>query len=799
MLSALFHNDCGSDLSRFKAVYSSDKMATELERLRERTRELEENQQRLALIYDTVRDVIFHLAVEPYDQFRFVSVNAAFLKVTGLSREAVVGRTVNEVIPEPSLTMILEKYRLAIEGKTTVLWEETSDYPTGRLTGEVGVTPVFDNAGKCTHLVGSVHDITERKRNEGALRESEDRFRNMADAAPVMIWVAGPDKLCTFFNKQWLDFRGRTMEQELGRVCVEGIHPDDRDGSLAIYNSAFDSRSPFQKECRLRRADGEYRWVLDSGIPLYRAGEFAGYIGCCVDITGQKLVEERLRASEARLMSTQRLANLGSWERDDVTGDTEFSDEMLRILGTPDDPPLTLGDFLKYVHSEDRKYVSEGALRARSNGASVAGEYRIVRPDGEVRFVRSVLEAIRNERGAVIRVVGATQDITDFKRAQQESAARQKLESVGTLARGIAHDFNNLLGGVLAESELALVELDAGLHPKEELGAIRDVALRGAEIVRQLMVYAGKESEAVGEVDLSRVVKEMIELLKVSVSKHALLETDLCNDLPAVQADAAQLRQIVMNLVMNASEAMGDRYGMIRVTTRRTRPNEGTSREISGHLSDIDYVQLEVSDTGRGILPEVQTKVFDPFFTTKSAGHGLGLAVVDGIVRSLRGKIHLASEPGKGTTFQILLPCSEITSIPEPLSPVEEAAHFSECATILVVEDEDVLRQAAAKVLRRSGFEVLEAANGSAAIDVLRTSGDKIDVILLDMTIPGASSQEVLIEAINVQPAVRIVLTSAYSQEVFSDVTSLPQIRSFIRKPFQLGDLLKTLRSSLSS
>jgi PAS domain S-box-containing protein len=774
-------------------------MATELERLRERTRELEESQGRLALIYDNVRDIIFHLAVEPDGQFRFVSVNAAFLKVTGLSREAVVGRTLSEVIPEPSLAMVLEKYRLAVEGKTTVLWEETSDYPTGRLTGEVGVTPVFDNAGKCTHLVGSVHDITERKRNEAALRESEDRFRNMADAAPVMIWVSGQDKLCTFFNKPWLDFTGRTMEQELGRGCVEGIHPDDLDSSLAIYNSAFDSRSPFQKECRLRRADGEYRWVLDSGTPLYRAGEFAGYIGSCIDITGQKLIEERLRTSEARLMSAQRLANLGSWERDDATGNTEFSEEMLRILGMPDNPPLTLADFLKYVHPDDRERVWEGARQARSTGASLAGEYRIVRADGEVRFVRSILEAIRDGRGAVIRVVGATQDITDLKRAQQKSAAKQKLESVGTLASGIAHDFNNLLGGVLAESELALMELDAGLHPKEELAAIRDVALRGSEIVRQLMVYAGKESATVGPVDLSRIVKEMIELLRVSVSKHAMMETDLGNDLPAVQADAAQLRQIVMNLVTNASEAIGNRDGVIRVTTRRARLDQHSPGEISEHLPDIDYVQLEVSDTGRGMIPGVQTRVFDPFFTTKSAGHGLGLAIVDGIVRSLQGKIHLASEPGKGTTFQILLPCSGITSIPEPLSPVEEAAHFSEWATVLVVEDEDVLRQAAAKVLRRSGFEVLEAANGSAAIDVLRASGSKIDVILLDMTFPGPASHEVVTEYAKARLDAKVILTSAYSEETARKTISVPQVRGFIRKPFHLGVLVETLRNTLSS
>jgi CheY-like chemotaxis protein len=195
---------------------------------------------------------------------------------------------------------------------------------------------------------------------------------------------------------------------------------------------------------------------------------------------------------------------------------------------------------------------------------------------------------------------------------------------------------------------------------------------------------------------------------------------------------------------------------------------------------------------------ETQARVFDPFFTTKSAGHGLGLAVVNGIVRSLHGKIHLASEPGKGTTFQILLPCDR-TAIPDPSSPAKEGVHFPESATVLVVEDEEILRQAAAKGLRKRGFEVLEAANGSAAIEVLRARGSRIDVILLDMTFPGNSIHEVVGEYAKARPDSRVVLTSAYSEEMARATMSAPQIRAFIRKPFRLADLVKTLRDSLSS
>jgi PAS domain S-box-containing protein len=640
---------------------------------------LRENRQRLASIYDTVRDAIFQVAVEPGAQFRFVSVNAAFLRITGLSREMVVGKTVNEVISEPSLTMALARYRQAIEEKTTMLWEETSDYPSGRLTGEVSVVPVFDDEGACTHLVGSVHNITERKRAEAALRESE----------------------------------------------------------------------------------------------------------------------ERLRGSETRLKYAQRLARIGSWERDIESGHAYWSDEMFRIYGLRDNAAPTFSAFLNLVHPEDRPKLLEAHRKAGLSHAPVELEYRIIRPDGEVRCVRVILEAARNDSGEVVRTVGATQDITDHKRAQQEVFARQKLESVGALANGIAHDFNNLLGGVLAQTELAQVECAAGSSPHEELNAVRQLAIRGSEIVHQLMIYAGQEREASRLVDFSRIVEEMLALFRVSVSKHAVLEANLGKGLPPVLGSGAQMRQIVLNLVTNASEAIGEQDGVIRVTTGCVTLDRTAA--LAEGLAEGDYLQLKVSDTGCGMEPEAQARVFDPFFTTKSSGRGLGLSVVDGIVRGLHGVIHVASEPGKGTTFEILLPFAMSGETAAPIPPVGDMAHQFRQTTVLVVEDETSLREAIAKILRKNGFEVLEAHNGSAAIDLLRSNRNGINVILLDMTMPGPSSHEVVAEAVEARPDVRVILTSAYGEEIAKAAGSAPQIRGFLRKPFRLEELMQMLRNVLSS
>jgi CheY-like chemotaxis protein/two-component sensor histidine kinase len=312
------------------------------------------------------------------------------------------------------------------------------------------------------------------------------------------------------------------------------------------------------------------------------------------------------------------------------------------------------------------------------------------------------------------------------------------------------------------------------------------------------MIYAGKETASVELLDVSQIVKDMVELFKVSVSKHATLEADLSMDLPAVRANSAQLRQIVMNLITNASDAIGDRDGVIHVTTRSVEIGRNLEG-FSDRWAEGDYVQLEVSDTGCGMSPETLAKVFDPFFTTKRAGHGLGLAVVQGIVHGLGGAIHLKSDEGKGTTFQILLPGAGPTSRAsgDPISGIEQLAGPALDATVLLVEDEALLRQAVRKMLRKGGFKVLEAADGFSAINLLRANGDTIDVMLLDMSIPGASSPLVLAEAAKVRPDIRVILTSAYSQEMIADAMNAPQISGFIRKPFQLGDLVEKLKNAL--
>jgi PAS domain S-box-containing protein len=528
-------------------------------------------------------------------------------------------------------------------------------------------TPLRDSDGRVRGAVGAFLDITaHRQRSEAALRESEERFQEAADTAPIVIWCADPQKRVTFINKPAVEFTGLPAEQLMGEGWTQVIHPDDLEATRSTYYEGVDNRAGFQTEYRARRANGEYRHVLATTSPRYIGGVYAGQIGTVVDIT-------------------------------------------------------------------------------------------------------------------------------DFKRRQAEDFDRQKLESLGTLAGGIAHDFNNLLGGILSQAELASATLADGGDPEQELKHIRAVAIRGAEIVRQLMAYAGQEMDTLELIDVSRLVEESSELLQVVASKHADLRFQLGSDVPAVLANAAKMRQILINLVTNASEAIGERDGVIEISTARVTVTPDSST-IPGGLRAGEYLQLEVSDTGRGLTPEMRARIFDPFYTTKFHGRGLGLAVVRGIVRRLGGAITARGEPGQGATFQILLPGSQ-----EPAAERRDSASAAAKGrragrgNVLVVEDEEPLRIAVSKMLRNEGFSVLEAISGAEALMMLQRHGDDIAVMLLDVTLPGIASTQVFHEAKRLRPDLRVVLTSAYTRQtvarMFGDFGSQP----FLRKPYLLADLLPFL------
>jgi PAS domain S-box-containing protein len=637
---------------------------------------------------------------------------------------------------------------------------------------------------------------------EAALRRNEERLRLAIKATNDAIWDIDLKAGTVSWNDTYSVLYGRPETADSWQFWIDRIHPEDRARTVDGYQAALGrGASSWSAEYRFRRVDGRWAHIYDRAyIARDASGNAWRVIGAMQDLTDQKRAEAAMRESEERF---RRVFEEGPLGLALVGKDYRFlkvNTALCQMLGYSE-AELVQKTFAEITHPDDVRADVELTERLfRREISFYRIQKRYVKKSGEVIWINLTASIILSPDGEPIHGLAMVEDITEIKRTQEEALLRQKLESVGTLAGGITHDFNNLLGAVQAQAELALAELDAGSSGKQELKAIREVAMRGSEIVRQLMIYAGTESAVVGLVDLSKTVDEMLSLLKVSVTKRAVIKANLDQDLPAIRASAAQIRQVVMNLITNASDAIGDREGVIRVITRRVTLKGGSAAISSRMLPDGDYVQLEVSDTGRGMSPQTQAKVFEPFFTTKSAGRGLGLAVVQGIVRSLGGAIHLTSEPDKGTTFQVLLPCAEITAgaSGHVMSGDGDLAVQSQHGTVLVVEDEDYLRQAIVRMLRKTGFEVFEATDGSAAIELLRANEDKIDVVLLDLSPPGASSREVVAEAARVRPNIKVILTSAYSEEMIAGAMSAAQIRGFVRKPFQIGDLVKTIGNALS-
>jgi len=390
---------------------------------------------------------------------------------------------------------------------------------------------------------------------------------------------------------------------------------------------------------------------------------------------------------------------------------------------------------------------------------------------------------------------------TESERRQLEARIRQmqKMESLGVLAGGIAHDFNNLLMGILGNADLALLRLPPTSPIRDHLTGIAKATHRAADLTRQMLAYSGKGKFLVESLDLSCLIEEIDHLISAAVSKKAAVEYHLAQNLPAVEADATQIRQLVMNLIANAGEAIGESSGTIAISTGAMECDRAYLEQsyLDEDLPAGTYVYVVVSDTGSGMDDETRAKIFDPFFTTKFTGRGLGLAAVLGIVRGHHGAIKVASAPQRGTTIRVLFPACRPAASVLSSAEVEAAGWEGGQGTVLLVDDEEAVLTVAKGMLEALGFEVLSAADGRQAVEVFRRRAEEIRLVLLDMAMPRMDGEETFCEIRRIHPEARVLLSSGYNEQTATNRFAGRGLAGFIQKPYRLAALREKIRNVL--
>ncbi|WP_052374980.1 hybrid sensor histidine kinase/response regulator [Chondromyces apiculatus] len=611
------------------------------------------------------------------------------------------------------------------------------------------------------------------------------------------------------------------------------ILPDDLPRARLLTKAATAGQGLIDCELRVRSRTGVVRWVRIRAATGPLPDGSTRVSGIMADESDRKQtevqreqVDQARRSSEEALVAAQSIAKLGGFRYHVPTRTVVWTDEMHRILGRDlrQEPP-SFDELVKGVHPEDRPRFVEALDRCARDGAPYALEYRAVRPDGSVLYISGRGTARQDETGQTVEIFGTVQDITE--RVVEEQARvkveerllqAQKLESLGLLAGGVAHDFNNLLTGVLTEASLALDDLPQNSPAQAPLRTIEASARRMSEMTKQLLTYAGGGPFAAERLDPTRLVSDMVDALRRSVARDVRLMVDMprqrgldgaplsSRGAPCIEADPGQLRQVVMNLVQNASEAIQGRSGDVRIRAwmEESAPiSSGSGRQTSRPGGAGSWV-LEVADTGCGMDAETRRRVFDPFFTTKGRGRGLGLSTVQGIVRRLWGQVEVESEPDRGTTIRLRVPLVPgMASVPVPRDPPSRAP--IQRLRILVVDDEEAVRITLSRVLGRRGHTVAMAADGEEAVEVFRNARGDFDLVLLDISMPRKNGYEALEALRGVRPTVRVVMMSGYSEAHLTSAgikgSQETPYDGFLEKPFAvesidrvLGEALRTRR-----
>lgn len=718
-------------------------------------------------------------------ELRVVDVNGTLAELAGVSREEQRGKTLEEFVPKLAPVVRPLAQSVLDSGKATPQLEmigELARSPGKPALWFASYWPLHEG----DRVVGVGLRIHRAARDgvEDALRRNEAQFRAICDACPVGIFLTDANGASLYTNPANLAQMGCVLEETQGNGWQRAIHPDDRAKVFEGFAAATKAGAPYRGVNRYLHRDGRAVLVDIHASAIHDGERVIGYVGMAEDITERAAAEAALRESELRFRQLAENIRSLFWLRAaDRSAIYYLSPAFEEIYGRPAADLIAKPNLLaEMVHPDDRERVFQKMHTPVE--ADDEYEYRVVRPDGSIVYVADRRFPVRDENGVVVRVAGIATDVTAQKKLEARLLQAQKLDSIGRLAGGVAHDFNNLLTVILNQGIMAQRACEAGRAPREELALIHEAATQATEVTRQLLAFARRQPFDPSLLDTNSLTESITRFLARLVGERIEVVLALDPETGIMRGDRAQLEQVIMNLALNARDAMPD-GGKLSIRTKNVRHE------------DREHVAIIVEDTGRGISDADRAHIFEPFFSTKSPaeGTGLGLASCYGIVKQHGGHVHVTSAVGKGTTFELYFPRVDgEVAAPEPPSQTEETPRGTE--TILVVEDQASVRATTVMALADYGFAVLEATDGTDALRVLEER--EVDLVLTDMVMPGLGGAELGTMIRTRHPGMRVLYTSGYphgSELRYADGTPLP----FLPKPFRPATLIQRVRDVLDS
>jgi len=641
----------------------------------------------------------------------------------------------------------------------------------------------------------------EHHRSEKALHEADAHLQHLVARSPTVIYSLTPmngEGRINYVSPNVSVLTGFTVEEALRPDWWrERLHPDDREPALAGLSAAAVNGSS-RTEYRLRHQDGHYVWLEDRRRSMPAAGsESAGIVGGWTDITVRKKAEEALRESVERFQQLAENIREVFWMTDLAKQEILYISPAYEIIWGRTCASLYAAPqtWMEAIRPDDRERV-ERARRTKQGLGTYDEEYRILRPDGTERWIRDRAFVVRDANGSIKRCVGVAEDITESKKLQEQFFRAQRMEAIGTLAGGIAHDLNNILAPVLM-APVILRETARSDQERRLLDMIEQSGKRGSNIVRQLLTFSRGASGERVSVQLRTLFQEMSEIIRETFPKHITFQKAVSRDLSPVLGDPTQLHQVLMNLCVNARDAMPD-GGILSLDARNV---ELTAEDVASHpaAKPGPYVALSVTDTGEGIPPEIIDRIFDPFFTTKSPtkGTGLGLSTLLGIVRSHQGFTTVASKVCRGTTFTVYLPAVAADSR-FPFQPASGALPRGHGELILVVDDEEPIRSATRLMLEHHGYQVETAADGAEALATFALNREAIKLVVTDVMMPVMGGIPLIRGLRALAPKLKVLATSGLTdQESYAKLKAVG-VDGIIAKPCEPLELLQAIRGQLA-